>query len=274
MKKSKTKYNRRFYVVFLLVMMVFIGFSALPVLSTAVGRNWSLSKTEEISTIDQIASVQAKLEKEAQGYQLVLQREPDNETALRGLLEVTLKLGDVQGIIPPLQKLADLNLQGTDYRILLALAKEQVGDQLGAAQDYEVVLANEPRNLSALVGMANLLLRQDRPEASIGLVEDAIQNEARINSAESKNNLTFLQLLLGDVYGSLERYPEAIAVYDQVIDSNKEDFRPLLAKAKILRKQGKEEQAKLFFGTAKDVARPEDKDQIQEEMLEKTKEHD
>ena len=267
MGKSKTKYNRGLYIVLLLTIIAFIGFSVLPVLSNSVGQNRSLTKTEQVATTDQTTSARAKLEMEAKGYQLVLQREPSNETALRGFLDTQLNLGNIQETIEPLQKLAELHPDDLEYRTLLALTKEKVGDLLGAAQEYRLILAEDPRNNNALIGMANLLLRQDRPEASIKLVEDAIQNEARINSPESQNKIASLQLLLGQIYSTQKRYPEAIAVYDQVIDSNQEDFRPFLAKATILREQGQDKEAKLFFSTAKELAPPEYQDYIQKMIL-------
>ncbi len=265
MKESQTKRNRWLYVVIVLAILALLSFSILPVLSSVTGRYGSQIKTEETST-------QVELATQAKGYQLVLEREPENQTALQGLLESKLKLGDITGGLAPLEKLADLNPNQPDYRILLAQAQEQVGEEESAADNYRTVLASDPANINAIVGMVNLLLKQDRPQAAISLVEDTLSSEVRSNSEESDTGkITGLQLLLGQIYASQKRYPEAIAVYDQGIESNPQDFRPLLAKAMILVEQGKEEEAKPLFNKALSLAPPEYKDQIQQ-MAAKRKE--
>jgi cytochrome c-type biogenesis protein CcmH/NrfG len=42
------------------------------------------------------------------GYEKVLEREPDNPTALQGLAEIRLKQGDLKGGLVPLKKLSSL----------------------------------------------------------------------------------------------------------------------------------------------------------------------
>ncbi|MBC6418007.1 MAG: tetratricopeptide repeat protein [Prochloron sp. SP5CPC1] len=265
MKESQTKRNRWLYVVIVLAILALLSFSILPVLSSVTGRYQSQTTTQE-------TPAQVELATQAKGYELVLQREPENQTALLGLLESKLKLGDITGALAPLEKLADLNPNQPDYRILLAQAQEQVGEDESAADNYRTVLASHPANMNAIVGMVNLLLKQDRPQAAISLVEDTLSSEVRSNSEESDTGkITGLQLLLGQIYASQKRYPEAIAVYDQGIESNPQDFRPLLAKAMILVEQGKEEEAKPLFNKALSLAPPEYKDQIQQ-MAAKRKE--
>ena len=258
MKESQTKRNGWLDVVIILAILALLGFSILPVLSNATGRYQSQTKTQE-------TPAQVELATQAKGYQLVLQREPENQTALQGLLESKLKLGDITGAMAPLEKLADLNPNQPDYRILLAQAQEQVGEDESAAQNYRTILVSHPANMNAIVGMVNLLLKQNRPQAAISLVEDTLFNEVRANSEESDTGkITGLQLLLASIYASQKRYPEAIAVYDQGIESNQQDFRPLLAKAMILVEQGQEEEAKPLFNKALELAPPQYKDQIQQ----------
>lgn len=67
-----------------------------------------------------------ELKKVADGYQKVLDREPDNPTALQGLAEVRLKMGDLPGAIAPLEKLVKMYPQETKLKGLLDAIKQQV----------------------------------------------------------------------------------------------------------------------------------------------------
>ncbi|MGK7878445.1 MAG: tetratricopeptide repeat protein [Xenococcaceae cyanobacterium] len=265
MKESQQKRSRWLYVVLVLMLVALIGFSLLPILSSITQANQSRTRTASAPTSDIPLEKQAQLETEAKGYELVLEREPDNETALQGLLEARLKQGNIKGAINPLERLAKLHPQQTDYTILLAQAKQQLSDFEGAAAAYRTILVDHPGDIMALQGMVNLLLQQNRPEAAIGLLQDTLKNAPEANSEQSDSvDVTSVQLLLGQIYVSQKRYGEAIAVYDQAFETDKQDFRPVLAKALVLQEQGKDAEAKPLFDTAISLAPARYKDQIKE----------
>jgi tetratricopeptide (TPR) repeat protein len=208
------------------------------------------------------------LQAQARGYELVLQREPDNVTALRGLLQVRLELigqgvGDIKDAIAPLEKLASLNPETTEYGILLAQAKERTGDREGAAGAYRSILVSRPGEIKALQGLVNLLLVQQRPEAAIGLLQDTLKAAPAANQAKPESiDVTSVQLILGQVYAVQKRFDEAIAIYDESAKANPKDFRPTLGKAIVLKEQGKTDEAKTLFDRATELAPPNYKDQI------------
>lgn len=210
-------------------------------------------------------SKQGELEAQANGYQLVLQREPQNPTALRGLLEIRMQQGNLKGTIEPLEQLAKLNPDLSDYGILLAQVKQQTGDREGAATAYRTILNAKPGDPYALQGLVNLLIGANRPEAAIGLLQDTLKTGTQLNQVQPGSvDITAVQLLLGQVYASAERYTEAIAIYDEGINTNKQDFRPVLAKAIVLQQQGKAAEAKPLFTTAVSLAPAQFKDQIKQ----------
>ncbi|MFM6191686.1 MAG: tetratricopeptide repeat protein [Planktothrix sp.] len=63
------------------------------------------------------------LTKQEKGYETVLKREPNNPTALEGLLKVRLEQNNIQGAIEPLEKLVKLYPERQDYQQLLAQLK-------------------------------------------------------------------------------------------------------------------------------------------------------
>jgi tetratricopeptide (TPR) repeat protein len=255
-------------VVLLLAVVAFIGVSMIPLIGAINDSQPSGGNTATAPGQAAAALEKTKLEDQARGYELVLQREPENQTALKGLLEARLQLlsqgqGNIQGIIQPLEKLAALNPQNTEYTILLAQAKQQTGDREGAAVAYRSILETKPGDIKALQGMVALLLDQKRPEAAIGLLQDTLSTAAQANKIQAGSvDTTAVQVLLGNVHASQKRYSEALAVYDQSIKADKQDFRPVLAKAIVLKEQGKTDEAKTLFDSAAALAPAQYKDQI------------
>ncbi len=251
-------------VILILAVVAFVGFSLIPLIDAAFRGNQTQTAASPSPT--QSASATPKkeeLEAQAKGYELVLQREPENSTALRGLLEARLGLGDVKGAIVPLEKLAKLNPNETEYAILLAQAKQQTKDPEGAAQTYRDILKTKPGDRNALQGLTNLLLQQNRPEAAVGLLQDTLKTAPQANKIQPNSvDVVSVQVILGQVYASQKRFDEAIAVFDEATKGNKQDFRPVLGKALILKEQGKTDAAKPLFASAAELAPAQYKDEI------------
>jgi len=73
-----------------------------------------------------------QLKKLAAGYQKVLAREPNNPTALQGLVETRLQMNDLKGAIAPLEKLVKLYPEQTQLKQLLTAIKQQVKAEVTA----------------------------------------------------------------------------------------------------------------------------------------------
>ena len=68
-------------------------------------------------------SQESLLAAKERGYVGVLQREPQNVTALEGLANVRLEMDNRVGAIEPLEKLVRLHPDRADYKALLGQAK-------------------------------------------------------------------------------------------------------------------------------------------------------
>ncbi|MDZ8221978.1 MULTISPECIES: tetratricopeptide repeat protein [unclassified Nostoc] len=261
-------------IVLALAILAFVGVSVIPIIGAF--NNTPPSNQNTASTRGTLTSAEqkSKLEDEVRGYELVLQREPENQTALKGLLQARLQLlsqkeksevkpADIQVVIEPLEKLAKLNPEQSEYSVLLAQAKQQIGDREGAAQAYRSILETKPGDLKALQGMVALLISQQRPEAAIGLLQETLSNAAQANKIQPGSvDTVAVQVLLGSVHASQKRYAQASSVYDQAIKKDPKDFRPVVAKAMLLKQQGKDADAKLLFDNAAALAPAQYKDEI------------
>lgn len=247
--------------VLILATVGLIGVSMVPLLSS------TFSSTAQPKTSPSAAqspeAQKADIEAQARGYEEVVKREPDNQTALRGLLEARLKLNDVKGAIEPLEKLAKLNPESTEYGVLLAQAKQQTDDREGAAQAYRDILKTKPGDLGALSGLADLLIKQQRPEAAIGLLQDTIKQAPTANKAQPNSvDVTAVQVLLGKVFATQKRFDESLNVFNEAMQSNPNDFQPVLYKAMVLKEQGRNDDAAPLFTKAASLAPAHYKDQI------------
>ncbi|MFN7524599.1 MAG: tetratricopeptide repeat protein [Aphanizomenon sp.] len=66
-----------------------------------------------------VKSAETELQKQIKGYELVLQREPNNQLALEKLSIIRLKSGDNQGAIALMEKLVKLYPDRQDYQTVL-----------------------------------------------------------------------------------------------------------------------------------------------------------
>lgn len=248
------------YLIIGFMSIALIGFSSLPLFISIFSEN-QLSSLPYSATNPQLSpDKQARIEAEARGYQKVLEREPDNNTALKGLLDIRLEQQDLEAAIKPLEKLAKLNPEQTEYKILLAQAKQQLEDFEGAVLVYRSILAIYPYNIPALSGITNLFLQQNLPERAISLLQETLASAEKTQAEVSQINS--VQLLLGEVYAEQERYSEAIAVFDRATAADEEDFRPILAKALVLHEQGQDREAKPLLKSAYSLAPAQFKDRI------------
>lgn len=84
------------------------------------------SINSQSSTAQEFAPQDTTLAERERGYSLVLEREPSNPVALKGLAETRLEMNNPQGAIAPLETLVNLHPEQAEYKNLLAEARQEV----------------------------------------------------------------------------------------------------------------------------------------------------
>lgn len=189
-----------------------------------------------------------------------LSAQPADPAALETILKAKLQLNDLKGSLPVLEKLAALKPQVPDYTVLLGQTQQHLGDRETAVASYRKVLSSQPQNIQAMQGLVSLLVEGNKPEAAIGIVQSAIKDQT---ATGVNKNLTPLKLLLAQVYVSQKRNDDALPIYDELIQANNQDFRPLLAQGIVYKQMGNTHEAQALLSQAAEVAPAQYKDQIQ-----------
>ena len=86
------------------------------------------SLNEPATSKNSAQSQNAQLQAEEKGFLGVLQREPNNQTALRGLVQIRLRRGDAPGTKTALEQLVKLNPDNKQYKEFLAALNKQIAD--------------------------------------------------------------------------------------------------------------------------------------------------
>ncbi|MCW6038131.1 tetratricopeptide repeat protein [Spirulina subsalsa FACHB-351] len=90
--------------------IAFLGtgaFGAASLLTSNRQRGQNAPQTEE-------AAINQQLAVQERNYELLLEREPDNRTALEGLVQTRIGMGNVAGALEPLEKWAELEPENVD----------------------------------------------------------------------------------------------------------------------------------------------------------------
>ena len=122
-KSSDSRVHRsdRIKQIFALVSMVGFGGSAIFGIVNLFSSGLSSQHQQKSAPV--AVSQESLLAAQERGYVGVLQREPQNQTALEGLAKVRLQMNNQVGAIEPLEKLVKLNPDRADYKQLLRQAK-------------------------------------------------------------------------------------------------------------------------------------------------------
>jgi cytochrome c-type biogenesis protein CcmH/NrfG len=131
-----------------LVQRILIIFSGLAFLGTTAFGTASLFmdafKEPTDSAKTAATAKNTELEAQAKGFETVLQREPDNQLALQGLVQTRLQMNDTQGATALLEKLIQQNPKNQIALEELAKVRLVTRDAKGALEPLEKLVELHP----------------------------------------------------------------------------------------------------------------------------------
>ncbi len=251
-KSSASQRSWGFRAVLIAAVLAFVGFSLLPAVGALKSMNWSNSFSSNRISVEQ-------LEQGVERYQQVLEQEPDNETALQGLTGDLLQLGRLPEAIAPLQHLVALQPERVDLALELGQLQLQTDKSDEGLRTLKAVYDAHPTRTDVLATLVNA-------EISVGKANAAIARlETKLNRGD---RLVETSLLLAKAYRAGDRFDDAIAVYDRLLKSDPEDFRPAFEKAVMLGNAPEDKrnfgEAQTLFELAEDLAPKQTGDRIRE----------
>ncbi|KAG4142278.1 hypothetical protein ERO13_D06G121200v2 [Gossypium hirsutum] len=224
----------------------------------------SVNPPEEAAVIDKKLSREQKaiLETRLAQFEATLSTSPEDETALEGAAVTLTELGDYARATSLLQELVKVKTSDPEVFRLLGEVKYELKDYDGSAAAYKLSAAvSKDVDFEVLRGYTNALLAAKRPAEAVQFLlscrerlnmerstgPDPMAESSKMETEPQNLDRIQVDLLLGKAYSVWGHVSDAIAIYDQLISSNPNDFRGYLAKGIILKENGNVGDAERMF---------------------------
>ncbi|XP_017645367.1 uncharacterized protein LOC108486066 isoform X1 [Gossypium arboreum] len=224
----------------------------------------SVNPPEEAAVIDKKLSREQKaiLETRLAQFEATLSTSPKDETALEGAAVTLTGLGDYARATSLLQELAKVKTSDPEVFRLLGEVKYELKDYDGSAAAYKLSAAvSKDVDFEVLRGYTNALLAAKRPAEAVQFLlssreclnmerstrPDPMAESSKMETEAQNLDPIQVDLLLGKAYSDWGHVSDAVAIYDQLISSNPNDFRGYLAKGIILKENGNVGDAERMF---------------------------
>ena len=134
MKQAKQKAFKRVLVV--LFGSAFVGSTVFMLMGSLLGRREQSSThitdptvPDEAPEVNYRNNLNSRLQSQIIGYEKLLEKEPENTTILTNLIRIRLEMGDLEGAVEPLTKLAKLQPERTELVAILKEIETQLAEQ-------------------------------------------------------------------------------------------------------------------------------------------------
>ncbi|CAJ1974606.1 unnamed protein product [Sphenostylis stenocarpa] len=191
-------------------------------------------------------SEEEKLEEEEEMWEKVLEKDPRNVDALKVVLYGKIRRGKSKEAVKFVEDLIAAEPKEVEWRLLLALCYETMGQLSKAKRLFREILKRKPLLLRALHGLAMAMHKNREGPAIFEMLNKAQELASRENRVTEERNIRILIAQMHAVQGNLE---EGLQRFQELIDQNPRDFRPYICQGIIYSLLGKNEEAAKQFET-------------------------
>lgn len=122
-----------------------------------------------------------------------LERHPEDQKALEGLMYVRLRKGDVKAALKLLEKLLELRPAHLPWQLIRAQSLDFVGDLDEARQAFQAILEKNPLSARALQGLAIVMSKMGEEKESLQMLKKAV--DAALKAERPKEAINVRMLL-------------------------------------------------------------------------------
>ncbi|XP_030463332.2 protein SLOW GREEN 1, chloroplastic [Syzygium oleosum] len=232
-------------VICLLGSLVFVGFVrskpsfAIPAQASESGPQTGEAQKEE--------SVEGEEEeREEEMSERLLETDPTNVEALKVVLYGKMRRGKTKEAVKYVQRLVDVEPDEVEWRLLLALFHETLGQLSTAKRLFREILEETPLLLRALHGLAMAMHKNQEGPAVFEMLNEALELARREKRVTEERNIRILIAQMHVVEGDLNA---GLKDFQDLVNENPRDFRPYLCQGIIYSLLDKKKEAQEQFET-------------------------
>ncbi|PON58696.1 Signal transduction response regulator [Parasponia andersonii] len=179
-------------------------------------------------------------------YEEILKKEPKNVEALMVVLYGKMRRGETKEAVKYVERLIKLEPEEVEWKLLLALSYETMGQLTMAKRLFKEILKERPLLLRALHGLALVMHKSFEGPAVFEMLNKALELARREKKVTEERNIRILIAQMHVVRGALE---EGLKEFQTLVNEDHRDFRPYLCMGIIYSLLDKKEEAAEQFET-------------------------
>ncbi|KAL0542980.1 hypothetical protein IC582_018064 [Cucumis melo] len=163
-------------------------------------------------------------------WERILEHDPSNVDTLKAVLYGKMRSGKTEEAIKYVKRLIDLEPDEVEWRLLLALCYETLGELGTAKRLFMEILKQKPLLVRALHGLALVMHKNNEGESVFEMLNKALDIARDEKKLAEHRSIGILIAQMHVVKGELE---EGLKKFQNLVEENPRDFRPHLCQGII-----------------------------------------
>ncbi|XP_031488785.1 protein SLOW GREEN 1, chloroplastic-like [Nymphaea colorata] len=226
--------------VFLTATAVFLGCLSAPFFGNQLSSAIAAPVTVE--------APETQTEEEKERYlEEYLDAHPDDVDALKALMEVKIKMGKIPEAISVIDRLITLEPDEKEWPLMRGHVRSYEGDNEGAKQAFEEILAADPLSVEAYHGLVMAASQSQSTHELEGISKRIESAMVLCQKEQRREDARDFRLLMAQIRVVEGRYEEALKIYRELVKEDPKDFRPYLCQGIIYTLLRKKDDAEKQF---------------------------